>query len=113
MSRAGKFATDSTGSTAEEKETGLQAEHYVLGRLVASDPDSSNILLQLWSSDASGQSAPAYLIFDLDEVVECRNKVGDNSMLSDSKNDGKLPYSLLPRWPRACESPSLSFHGTD
>jgi hypothetical protein len=48
-----RTSTFSTGPSLNRSGNSFKAERDVLGRLVASDADSSNILLQLWSSDAS------------------------------------------------------------
>ncbi|KAK8110225.1 uncharacterized protein PG998_006682, partial [Apiospora kogelbergensis] len=56
---------------------GYKQEHDILGRLVVSDSDSSNILLQLWSSDDSGLVKIDFLIFDVDEIVNSCNHIGD------------------------------------
>ncbi|KAH6656268.1 hypothetical protein BKA67DRAFT_551404 [Truncatella angustata] len=97
-----RTSTLPTGPSLFRSGTSLKAEHDFLGRLVASDTDSSNILLQLWSSYTLDQVKPEYLIFDVDEVVKSCNEIGDDTLPNKSGDARQLSYSLLPTEVASC-----------
>ncbi|KAH8199450.1 hypothetical protein TruAng_006388 [Truncatella angustata] len=98
-----------TGPSLYKSGTSSKAERDVLGRLVASDADSSNIVLQLRSSYSSDQVKPEYLIFDVDEVVKSCNEVGDDTLPNESGHAKQLSYTLLPTEVTSCIREPLAF----
>lgn len=75
--------------------SGIMQDSNTLGRLVATDLDSTHILLQLWDSKNVAQVSSDYLIFDVTELgkVCTVDADGDESELSGVK---KLQYTLVP-----------------
>ncbi|KAK6833360.1 hypothetical protein PG987_008054 [Apiospora arundinis] len=91
-----RASTFSAAPSLRRSATSFKLERDVLGRLVVSDADSSNILLQLWSADDSEQVKAEYLMFDVDEVVKSCNQIGNDAPPNTPVGSKDLHYTTIP-----------------
>ncbi|KAK8101908.1 hypothetical protein PG999_012282 [Apiospora kogelbergensis] len=91
-----RASTFSSGPGLRRSATSFKLERDFLGRLVFSDADTSNILLQLWSPNDSEQVKPDYLIFDVEEIIKSCNQIGGDATQKTSTKTKELHYTVIP-----------------